>query len=700
LPVAFGVGIVLYFTAQREPSLWAGAALTLALMGAVVAARARPVALPILLGLAAALAGFAVATTKTALIDHPVLHRPAPGVEIAGFVESREERERTDRIVIRIHRIEGNRLDEAPDRVRLSVRKKTMPPVGSFVTLKARLTPPLSPLRPGGYDFGRDMFFHGIGASGFALGEIKLAQAPAPLGFWLRYAAFIEGIRDAVDQRIRAVLPGDPGSIASALLTGKRDAISAPVYDAMFISGIGHVLSISGYHMAVVAGIVFFIIRGILALIPAIALRYPIKKWAALAALAAATFYLLLSGAEVATQRSYYMIAVVLGGVLIDRAVLTFRTLAIAAVAVLMLAPEAVVHPSFQMSFAATMALIAGYQHGFPWKLTNADTPRGARIALWGVDWMLSLIFASLLAGLATQPYAAYHFHRLTPYGVLANLLAMPVVSAVVMPAGIVGLLAMPFGFDGMLWKIMGLGIDWMDAVALWVAGLPGAIGRITAFGTGPLLICTAGMMLVCLLRTPLRWSGVPLIAIAAALAFATPLPDVLVAPGGDPVAVRTTGGRLAVVKRGGDAFAVKEWLAADADPRLPGDPSLGQGVACDEIGCIVRLPDGSAVALAFGAEAIAEDCRKAALVVTSRSVAGNCAATVIDRALRVQTGALALRRKDTSWEIVAARPNGYDRPWSRGTAPIGAAAPTQPVSQARPARDATPRSEDLEPGD
>src|SRR5262249_53324496 len=289
--------------------------------------------------------------------------------------------------------------DEAPDRVRLSVRKKTMPPVGSFVTLKARLTPPLSPLRPGGYDFGRDMFFHGIGASGFALGEIKLAQAPAPLGFCLRYAAFIEGIRDAVDQRIRVVLPGDPGSIASALLTGKRDAISAPVYDAMFISGIGHVLSISGYHMAVVAGIVFFVIRGILALVPAIALRYPIKKWAALAALAAATFYLLLSGAEVATQRSYYMIAVVLGGVLIDRAVLTFRTLAIAAVAVLTLVPEAVVHPSFQMSFAATMALIAGYQHGFPWKLTNADTSRGARVALWGVDWMLSLIFASLLAG-------------------------------------------------------------------------------------------------------------------------------------------------------------------------------------------------------------------------------------------------------------------------------------------------------------
>ena len=313
---------------------------------------------------------------------------------------------------------------------------------------------------------------------------------------------------------------------------------------------------------------------------------------------------------------------------------------------------------------------------------------------------MLSLIFASLLAGLATQPYAAYHFHRLTPYGVLANLLAMPVVSAVVMPAGIVALVAMPFGFDGMLWKIMGLGIEWMDAVALWVAGLPGAIGRITAFGTTPLLICTVGMMLICLLRTPLRWSGAPLIAVAAALAIATPLPDVLIAPGGDPIAVRTAGGRLVIVKKGGDSFAVKEWLAADADPRPPGDPSLTQGVACDEIGCVVRLADGSAVALARGAEAIAEDCRKAVLVVTTRNAPGNCSATLIDRTLRAQLGALALRRTGTSWETAAARPDGYDRPWSRANAPKGPAGPAQPPSPAPPARDATPRTEDLEPGD
>ena len=266
-------------------------------------------------------------------------------------------------------------------------------------------------------------------------------------GFWLRYASIIEGLREAIDKRIRAVTGGDHGSIASALITGKRDAISAPVNDAMYISSLAHVLSISGYHMAVVAGIVFFLIRAVLALIPSLASRHPIKKWAACGAIGAAGLYLLLSGAEVATQRSFIMIAIVLAGVIVDRAALTFRTLAVAAIVVLLLAPQAVAHPSFQMSFAATLALIATYQRALPWQ-PDSDSSLGRRVALWGVREVAALLLASLVAGLATTPYAAYHFHRLAPYGVLANLLAMPVVSALVMPMGILGVVTMPLGFD------------------------------------------------------------------------------------------------------------------------------------------------------------------------------------------------------------------------------------------------------------
>src|ERR1700687_5716121 len=402
------------------------------------------------------------------------------------------------------------------ERVRLSVRKGTAPAVGSFVELKARLQPPVAPLRPGSYDFGRDMYFQGIGASGFVTGAIKTVEQP-PLagGLSLRYAALMQDLRDAIDARIRNVLDGDRRAIATALLTGRRDAITTPVNDAMFISGLGHVLSISGYHMAVVAGVVFFAIRALLAFFPVLTVGFPIKKWAAAGALAAAAFYLLLSGAEVATQRSFYMTAVVLIAVMVDRRAVTFRTLALAAMIVLTLAPEALVHPSFQMSFAATLGLVALVQVGMPRLFASPDNSATARAALWGGREIATLALASLVAGLATTPYAAFHFHRVTPYGVLANLAAMPVVSALVMPAGLLGLVAMPVGFDGVFWWLMGIGIDWMIAVTRWVAALPGAIGPMAAFGIGPLIAASLGIILMGLLRTPLRWVGAAVLVAA-----------------------------------------------------------------------------------------------------------------------------------------------------------------------------------------
>jgi competence protein ComEC len=694
LPVCFGLGIVIYFTADHEPSLLAS--LTLAAVVAALAflARARPVAFPLLLAAAAATAGFAITTLKTVRIAHPILQHTAWNIPLSGFIEVREEREKTDRIVVRVHKIEG-RLREAPERVRLSVKKRMAPPVGTFIEVKARLNPPLRPLRPGGYDFSRDLYFQRIGATGFVTGAIRIAEPPVPADAQLRYATAITRMRAVIDTRIRASLSGDNAAIASALLTGTRDAISTPVNDAMFISGLGHVLSISGYHMAVVAGVVFFAVRALLALIPMLAMRFAIKKWAAFAALLAALFYLLLSGAEVATQRSFIMTAILLVGVMVDRAALTLRNLSLAALGVLIFLPEAVVHPSFQMSFAATLALISAYERGIPWMHAGADTPRGARIALWGGREVAALIVVSLAAGTATMPYVGFHFHRLGPYGVLANLLAMPIVSALVMPAGLLALVAMPFGFDGPLWRLMGLGIDWMVWVTQFVAGLPGAVGRITAFGTGPLLVCTAGLLLLCLLRSPLRWAGGVIILAASVWAFRAPVPDVYVGNRGDVLAVRTASRALSVMRTAnGDTFPVREWLGADADARTASDASLKQGVTCDEIGCVARLADGTLVALPFAAESFEEDCRRAALVVSQRTAPPSCLATAIDRTVWQRTGASALYRVGTGWERVVAYPPGYDRPWARAMpAREGETVPS--ASSAAP-RDATPRPDDL----
>ncbi len=699
VPVAFGAGIAAYFAVDREPVASVAAATALALcVAAFVARRSR--IFPFVVMLAAISAGFATAALKTARVAHGVLARPMFVVTMKGFVETHEERERTDRFVLRVEQMDAARNPIKLERVRLSVKKGTAPAVGSFVELKARLLPPLSPLRPGSYDFGRDMYFQGIGASGFAMGAIKTVEAPRSGGIYLRYAATMQNMRDAIDARIRSVLTGDNRAIATALLTGRRDAISAPVNDAMFISGLGHVLSISGYHMAVVAGVVFFAVRALLALFPALTVTFPIKKWSAAAALLAALFYLLLSGAEVATQRSFFMTAVVLIAVMADRRAITFRTLAVAAMIVLLIAPEALVHPSFQMSFAATLGLVALIQIGMPNLFASPDNSKVARAALWGGREIAMLALASLIAGFATMPYAAFHFHRVTPYGVLANLAAMPVVSALVMPAGLLGLLAMPFGFDGVFWRLMDVGIGWMVAVSQWVAALPGAIGQIASFGTGPLATMSAGIVALGLLRTPLRWTGAGLIALATVWALATPQPDMLVAGDGHTVGVRGKDGRLRLMRTGKDAFLSREWLASDADMRTATDISLNDGVSCDASGCVVQAADGAMIALTLKPEAFADDCARAAVIVTLRQPPDDCAALVLDQDMLRRRGTLALRKTADGYAITAIRPRGVDRPWSPATVenePETIAA--QPNRSVRPV-DATPAETDLQVDD
>jgi competence protein ComEC len=698
VPVAFGTGIAFYFAADREPLLAAAAPVAVVLCAAAFLLR-RHKAFPVAVMLASAAAGFAMATGKTARIAHSVLTQPIYSAAITGFVETRDIRERTDRFVLRVVSMESPRNQIKLERVRLSVKKGTAPAVGSFVELKARLQPPMSPQRPGSYDFGRDLYFQRIGASGFVLGSIKAAEPPDGGGLGLRYSAVMQGLRDGIDARIGNVLEGDKRAIATALLTGRRDAISAPVNDAMFISGLGHVLSISGYHMAVVAGIVFFAIRALLALVPSLTVSFPIKKWSAAGALLAAAFYLLLSGAEVATQRSFLMTAVVLIAVMVDRRAITFRTLAVAAMIVLAIAPEALVHPSFQMSFAATLGLVALVQIGMPQLFAAPDNSATARVALWGGREFVMLLMASLIAGLATTPYAAFHFHRITPYGLIANLAAMPVVSALVMPAGLFGLALMPFGLDGVCWWAMGVGIDWMIAVAQWVAGLPGAVGRMAAFGIGPLIVASLAIILMGLLRTPLRWSGAGVLVLAVAWAAGAPRPDILISADGSSVAVRGNDGKLHLMRSGKDAFAVKEWLAADADARAPVNSSLADGVSCDAAGCVTQAADGGLVALSLRPEAIADDCERAAVIVTSRQVPSSCRASVIDADRLHRHGALSLYRTSEGFSISAVRPRGINRPWSPsagGDSRDGEA--TIPVPRpARQAVDATPSEGDMQ---
>jgi competence protein ComEC len=248
----------------------------------------------------------------------------------------------------------------------------------------------------------------------------------------------------------------------------------------------------------------------------------------------------------------------------------------------------------------------------------------------------------------------------------------------------------------------MGLGIDWMIAVTRWVADLPGAIGRMAAFGIGPLIAASLGIVLLGLLRTPLRWSGAAVLALSVVWALALPQPDILISADGHNVGVRGQDGRLHLMRTAKDAFLLKEWLAADADPRPSTDPSLAEGVSCDEAGCVTPIAAGGLVALALQPEAVADDCARAALVVTARQAPPACSSAVMsgDR-LRGQ-GATALWRTGNGFAVNAVRPRGTDRPWSPAVG--GAAEAETTLVTPRPAApravDATPSEADQQAED
>ena len=305
-------------------------------------------------------------------------------------------------------------------------------------------------------------------------------------------------MRGRINDRIRAALPGETGEIAAALITGARGGISEETNQAMRDSGLFHVLSISGLHMAIMAGTVFWLLRTLLASVPALALRFAIKKWAAAGALATASFYLALSGAAVPTVRAFLMMSIMLVAVTLDRPAITMRNVALAALLILVVAPESLFDPSFEMSFAAVIALVALYE----WLSGRARPSLGDISPVWRGLRKVWVLFAgaaltTLAASIAIAPFAVYHFHRMTHYGLLANLLAAPLVSLLIMPMALISLILMPFGLEALPLAAMGVGIEAMVAIGEWVARLPGAVSVLPAISGTALLLMVSRRLVV-----------------------------------------------------------------------------------------------------------------------------------------------------------------------------------------------------------
>lgn len=661
LPVVFAVGILTYFALPQEPWLRALAALTSALAAAAWLARANAGAFRLIVVLAAISAGLLAAKIRTDIAAAPVLPRGMT-VTVTGWIAKAEETSRGGkRVRINIAAIEGFSAEETPANVRVTIRSGADAlKVGDAITVLVNLGPPGGPVMPGGYDFSLFPFYERIGGVGFAYGAASPAEiGPPPLSVAFRMP--LENLRDDIRRRIEAALPGDYGAIAAALVMGDQRGIAESTHEAMRASGLGHILSISGLHMALVAGSVFLLLRALLALSPTLALNYPIKKWAAAGAFLVATVYLGISGAEVATVRSYIMFAIMLAAVMLDRRALTLRNVALAAFVILVFSPESLLSISFQMSFAATIALIATYE-ALSARADRRLALTDAKDRAWAARaWaaVATLFLTSLVAGLVTAPFGAFYFQRVAPLTIVANMAVAPAVGLVVMPMVLASVLFMPFGLEALPLWVMQWGLWWMVTVAEVTAGWSEGWGGVRALPAASLVLAIAGLLWLALWRERWRLWGVVPIALAIPLAIAAPRPALLVDEDASAVAIRGDDGRLSILGGRGASFEVENWLRADADDRAPDAPDIHAGTACDPLGCIGQAAGIGMVAFVTRREAFVEDCRLAEVVVSRLPAPPDCAlhALVIDREQLDRRGAHALYANDTAIRITTAYP-------------------------------------------
>jgi competence protein ComEC len=554
-PVFFGIGVAMYFALPSEPGrmdygLAGAAALLAAFLG-----RWRRETLGLLATAVLLVAlGLCTAGLRTGQVAGPVL-----GFRYYGPIEGRivvVDRSASDRLRLTLDQVvlADTDPDRVPRRVRVSLHGDQpflTPEPGARVALTGHLSPPEGPGEPGGFDFQRHAWFLSIGAVGYTRNPALLLE-PRPEG-----VLPLLHLRMRLSRAIQERITGEPGAFAAAVMTGDRSGISTETLETLRRTNIAHLLAISGLHMGLLTGFVFLCLRSGLSLIPPLALRIPTKKIAAVGALAAGAFYLAVAGGNVATERAFIQVAVMFTAVLLDRRAVTLRSVAIAALIVLAHRPESLLGPGFQMSFAATTALVAVF----------TGMSRVERLRAWPAwaRWLLGLVLSSGVAGLATAPFAAAHFNMLASYGLIANLLTVPVMGSLVVPAAVVAMLLWPLGLELLAFRVMEAGLVWILAVAERISEMEGAVRTIEMPPAEVLPLLTLGALFVILWQGRGRWTGLAPAALALLLWSGGERPSLLISPSGRLVGVMTEEGR-ALSRARGDGFVAGLWLENDGD--------------------------------------------------------------------------------------------------------------------------------------
>ncbi|SNS76990.1 ComEC/Rec2 family competence protein [Tropicimonas sediminicola] len=660
VPICLGLGSGGWFALRVEPGaeVYLGGALAILVLMAL-GRWAGEVAAPLVWAVALVLCGAMLAGARAHSVAAPVLgfryYGPVEGriIEIDRSV-SDKPRLTLDRVVladVAPHR--------TPERVRVSLhgpQDYVIPEPGLTVILTGHLSPPAGPVEPGGFDFRRNAWFERLGATGYTRTPV-LVLAPAEEG---RAGLAVFRMRMAISAAVQERIPGAAGAFAAAILTGDRSAMPREVVENLRNSNLAHLLAISGLHMGLLTGSVFAALRGLLALVPWLALRFPIRKAAALGALAVGAFYLALSGGAVSTMRAFVMVSVMLVAVILERRAISLRSVALAATLLLVISPEALLGPGFQMSFAATTALVAAFG------ALRTQRERMNRLPRWLMP-VLAVVLSSAVAGAATAPYSAAHFNRLADYGLLANLASVPLMGALVMPAAVTAAVLWPFGLAAPAFWAMQMGLEWILYVADRVAGMDGAVTHVISPGDAVLPLLTLGFLFTLIWCGRMRWIGLGAVAVALALWTQASRPDALIADTGGLVGIMGPDGR-ALSRPRGDGFAAQVWLENDGDGGDQASAAVRTGFTGPPHDRRAALGDTAVRHLAgkTGLKELGERCGPG-VIVTNVEVetrpAGPC--WLLDPVDLRATGAVALRIRDGGLEVETVAERSGQRMWS-----------------------------------
>jgi competence protein ComEC len=663
LPVLLGVGIGLYFSLLNEPDIRFMAGISGIIFLLTVIFWRKTV--PRLFFIAVLFISFGMlrAEISTIFAKAPILQEEIFYRLTEGNIADIQIKEKGEKLILTNVQIDGLDVEETPKRISVSLKQQMDElSVGDRVQLNATLFPPPTPVMPQAYDFARMFYYEQLGAVGYTPKQPVILEKAETSNF----EQWLNALRLSLTQRIISPMTSENGWIAAAMMVGEQSGVSKEVADAMRESGIYHVLSISGLHMSLAVMLVFFTVRFLLSLYPPFALRIPTKKIAALVALFSAFAYLLLAGYPVPAVRSFIMVAVVMLAILFDRSGISVFSLAWAAMIALLWQPESLLGASFQLSFAATLAILAFYER-FSHVLYKGNIGFWHKIFLY----FLGIMLTSLVATFATTPLVIYHFNRFTLWGVAANMLLLPLVSMWIMPAAVIAFLLMPFGLEYYPLIVLDYGISLMMRGARFFAELPYASMSLPSPSYAGLLLIVFGGLWLCIWQQKWRLLGIPLVIIGVStIALYKPY-DLLISSDASKVAMRLDDGRFIFLRGKEDSFDGQVWLRANGQEKALSIEELDKKIGgCNKHKCTVTAY-GKKIVVTKGKKEIEASCDgNPDIVISQNYLDENTICTnvtlVFDKAYLQKNGATALRFNNEATQIENSRQYRGDRPWVR----------------------------------